>query len=68
MWEQVQQALLQSIQRVIFKIATLLPGVLALVLAVLVFAAIGWLLVIVVRRILLAVQLWVKAIWPSPTR
>lgn len=55
MWEQVQQALLQSIQRVIFKIATLLPGVLALVLAVLVFAAIGWLLVIVVRRILLAV-------------
>ncbi len=56
MWEQVQQALQQSIQRVIFKVATLLPGVLALVLAVLLFAAIGWLLVVILRRILIAVQ------------
>lgn len=56
MWEQVQQALQQSIQRVIFKVATLLPGVLALVLAVLLFAAIGWVLVVILRRILLAIQ------------
>ncbi|HET9087747.1 MAG TPA: hypothetical protein VFN53_09495 [Acidobacteriaceae bacterium] len=56
MWDQVQQALQQSIQRVIFKVATLLPGVLALVLAVLLFAGIGWLLSLLVRRILSAVQ------------
>ena len=56
MWEQVKQALLQSIQRVVFKIATLLPGVLALVLALLIFAGIGWVLAMVLRRILLAIQ------------
>lgn len=56
MWDQVQQALQQSIQRVIFKVATLLPGVLALVLAVLLFAGIGWLFALLVRRILSAVQ------------
>jgi hypothetical protein len=56
MWAQVQQALQQSIQRVIFKVATLLPGVLALVLAVLLFSILGWLLVVILRRILTAVQ------------
>jgi hypothetical protein len=56
MWEQVHQALQQSIQRVLFKIATLLPGVLALVLALLIFAAIGWLLALILRKILLAMH------------
>lgn len=56
MWEQIHQALQQSVQRVIFKVATLLPGVLALVLAVLVFSGIGWLLVWLLRRILVAVE------------
>jgi len=56
MWEQVHQALHLSIQRVIFKVATLLPGVLALVLALVVFAGIGWALAWVLRRILVAIE------------
>lgn len=56
MWLQVQQALQQSLQRVIFKIATLLPGVLALILALLVFAIIAWLVVAVLRGFLKAVR------------
>ncbi len=56
MWEQVKQALQASIERVIFKVATLLPGVLALVLALLIFTGIGWLLALVLRRLLIAIQ------------
>lgn len=56
MWEQVKLALQASIERVIFKVATLLPGVLALVLALLIFTGIGWLLALVLRRLLIAIQ------------
>lgn len=56
MWGQVHQALDESLHRAIFKIATLLPGVLALALALLVSVAIAWLLAVVVRRILLAIE------------
>jgi hypothetical protein len=56
MWEQVHQALQESLHRAVFKVATLLPGVLALVLAVLVAVVIGWLLSFLVRRVLLAVR------------
>jgi hypothetical protein len=40
----------------VFKLATLLPGVLALVFAVAVAIVIGWLLVAVLRRFLVAIQ------------
>ena len=40
MWTQVSQSLHDSMARVISRIATLLPGILALILAVLLFAAI----------------------------
>lgn len=56
MWEQVKQALQASIERVVFKVATLLPGVLALVLALLIFTGIGWLLALVLRRLLIAIR------------
>ncbi len=61
MWEQVQQALQQSVHRAVFKVATLLPGVLALVLALLISIAIAWLLALVVRRFLTAIQFDTRA-------
>jgi hypothetical protein len=56
MWEQVHQALRESLHRAVFKLATLLPGVLALVFALVVSIVIGWLLVLVLRRFLIAIQ------------
>ena len=56
MWEQVHQALRESLHRAVFKVATLLPGVLALVLALLASIFIGWLLALLVRRCLMAIR------------
>jgi len=56
MWEQVHQALLESLHRAVFKVATLLPGVLALIVALVVAVLIGWLLAAILRRILLAAR------------
>ena len=42
MWSQVSQSLHESMARVISRIATLLPGILAFILAVLFFAAIAF--------------------------
>ena len=56
MWEQVHQALQESLHRAIFKVATLLPGVLALIVALLVSAFIGWILAAILRQILLALH------------
>lgn len=56
MWEQVHQALSQSLHRAVFKVATLLPGVLALVVALLVAILIGWILALIVRRFLTAIE------------
>jgi len=56
MWSQVHQALRESLHRAVVKVATLLPGVLALVVALLVAIAIGWLLAVIVRRFLIAVE------------
>ena len=52
MWGQVHQALLESLHRAVFKVATLLPGVLALIVALVVSIFIGWLLAAILRRIL----------------
>jgi hypothetical protein len=56
MWQQVHQALLESLHRAVFKVATLLPGVLALIVALVVAILIGWLLAAILRRILLAAR------------
>lgn len=56
MWEQVHQALLESLHRAVFKVATLLPGVLALLVALVVSIFIGWLLAVVLRSILMALH------------
>ncbi|HVJ09777.1 MAG TPA: hypothetical protein VM554_15475 [Acidisarcina sp.] len=56
MWDQIQQSLHQSVERVFTKVAMLLPGLLAFVLALLIFLAIGWLAAYLVRRILGAVR------------
>jgi hypothetical protein len=56
MWDQATQSLRDSMGRVITKIATLVPGLLALVLAVVVFTLIAWLLSYVVKRLLSAVK------------
>src|SRR5512134_3831216 len=52
MWEQVQEALNQSAARVLTGMASLLPGVVALVLAVVVAALAAWLIELLVRRLL----------------
>lgn len=52
MWEQVQQALNQSMLRVLNELASLVPGVVALVLAVVFAAAIGGLVAWALRRFL----------------
>ena len=56
MWEQVHQALQQSLHRAVFKVATLLPGILALVVALLISILIGWLLAAILQRILIALD------------
>lgn len=56
MWEQIHQALQQSLHRAVFKVATLLPGVLALALALVVSIVLAWLFAMIVRRILVAIE------------
>lgn len=54
MWNQVEQSLHESMIRVMNRIATLLPGILAFIVAFLFFLLVGWLLAVAVRRILQA--------------
>ncbi len=56
MWAQVHQALQESLHRAVFKVATLLPGVLALFVALLVSIFIGWALAAILRSILTALH------------
>ena len=56
MWEQVQSALSQSTHRVLVKLASFLPGLLAMLVAVLVLTALGALLAWLLRRILHAAR------------
>src|SRR6201996_417488 len=56
MWTQVSQSLHDSMARVISRIATLLPGIVALIVAVLFFSAIAWLLAWLVRSLLTALR------------
>ena len=56
MWQQIQQALQDSMGRVTTKIATILPGILAFIVAFLIFVALGWLFAWLVRSLLLAIK------------
>ncbi|HVW83410.1 MAG TPA: hypothetical protein VHB50_01970 [Bryobacteraceae bacterium] len=56
MWDQVGQTLNQSTVRVLSRLASLLPGMLALIVAVLFSALLAWLVAIVLRRFLLSVR------------
>lgn len=56
MWAQVQQALNQSLIRVLNELASLIPGVAALLLAVIFSALLGGILYVVLRRVLASIQ------------
>ena len=53
MWDQIEQSLHQSMQRVFTKIAMLLPGILAFIVVLLIFFALAALFTYIVRRILI---------------
>jgi len=52
MWEQVKQALLASTARFLTRFANLLPGLAALIIALLLSAILAWILAAIVRRVL----------------
>lgn len=54
MWDQIRFALTQSSHRALFKLASFLPGLLAMLLAVLLLTVIGGVLAALLRRILVA--------------
>ena len=56
MAQQISAALRQSIHRIVLVLASFLPGILAFLLAVVVFALIGWGLSALIRRLLIAVR------------
>jgi hypothetical protein len=56
MWDQIKQALIQSTARFLTEFASLLPGLAALVLAVILSVVVGWILAIVVRRALISLR------------
>jgi Conserved TM helix len=56
MWDQIEQSLHQSMQRVFTKIAILLPGVLAFVVVLITFAVLAALATYIVKRILVATR------------
>jgi hypothetical protein len=56
MWQQVHSALSQSAHRVLFKLASFLPGLVALLVAVIVLALVGAALAAILRRILISAK------------
>src|SRR5580704_779048 len=52
MWDQVKQALYQSTTRFFTGLASLLPGVVAVVVALLISIIVAWILTLVLRRVL----------------
>lgn len=56
MWQQVHSALSQSAHRVLFKLASFLPGLVALLVAVIVLALVGAVLAAALRRILVSAK------------
>jgi hypothetical protein len=56
MWNQIEQSLQDSMERVTTKIATLLPGILAFIVVLLIFLAVAWLAAVLVRRVLVSLK------------
>jgi|ERR1700722_3200454 hypothetical protein len=56
MWDQVKQALDQSTTKFLTELAHLLPGVVALIVALLISSILAWILAIVVRRLLTSIH------------
>ena len=56
MWQQVELALSQSAHRALVTLANFLPGLLALMLAVLILTAFGALVAMLLRRLLIAIR------------
>jgi hypothetical protein len=56
MGQQIKLALLQSIHRILIVLASFLPGILAFLLALIIFALIGWALSALLTRILTAAR------------
>ena len=56
MWHQVEQTLDESTVRVLSRLASLLPGMLALLVAVLFSALLAWLIALALRRFLHSIQ------------
>lgn len=56
MWEQIREALVQSTERFLTRLATVLPGLAALIVAVLVSCVLALMLAIGVRRLLIGLQ------------
>ena len=54
--QQISTALRQSIHRIVLVLASFLPGILAFLFALIVFALIGWGLSALIRRLLIAVR------------
>jgi hypothetical protein len=56
MGQQIKVALLQSIHRILIVLASFLPGILAFLLAVVIFSLIGWVLSALLTRLLTALR------------
>lgn len=56
MGQQIESALRQSMHRVLLVLVSFLPGILAFLLAVIVFTLLGWLIGAIVRRLLVAIK------------
>ena len=56
MWFQVKQELMESTTKFLTEVAHLLPGVVALILALLISFVLAWLLAIIVRRVLTGIH------------
>jgi len=56
MGQQIKLALLQSIHRIVLVLVSFLPGVLAFLLALMVFALIGWALSAVLQRLFISIR------------
>jgi len=56
LWGQVEGALSQSMHRALVKLASFLPGILALLIAVILLAAVGALLALALRKVLTSIR------------
>jgi hypothetical protein len=56
MWDQAEQALNQSMARLLSQVASLLPGIMALIVAILISVLVAWVLAFLLRRSLAGIH------------